>query len=201
MTLASIAAQLNCAARFAPRGSALPALWLLSDTLRLADPRAAIGRLPAGAGFIFRHYDHPQREALARTLLRLCRKRRIIFLLAGDWQMAVRIQADGAHFPEALAHHARAIRRIKPDALVTVAAHGLYAAHRARRVGADAALLSPVFATQSHPGGDVLGTVRFADIARKSPLPVIALGGVTPANARRLKGSGAVGIAGISGIA
>lgn len=200
MRLAKLAVQLKCAARPARYGGALPALWLLSDMQRPADPRDALLRLPAGSGFIFRQYDHPQREAMARVLLRLCRKRRILFLLAADWRMALRIGADGAHFPQALAHRARALRRLKPDAVVTVAAHGWRALHDAHRFGAGAILLSPVFATQSHPGAPVLGPVRFAKLARAAALPVFALGGIDASNARRLTGSGAAGIAGISGI-
>jgi thiamine-phosphate pyrophosphorylase len=56
----------------------------------------------------------------------------------------------------------------------------------ARRLGADAALLSPVFPTRSHPGGAVLGPVRFRLLARQARLPVIALGGMTGAKARAL---------------
>ena len=200
MTLARLAAQLKRTSRFAHCGSRLPALWLVSDTLRLPDPRNAILRLPAGSGFIFRQYDHPERERMAQTFLRLCRKRRIVFLLAGDWRMALRIHADGVHFPQGQAHQARAIRTVRPDAIVTVAAHNLRSMHRAHHFGADAILLSPVFATQSHPGGAVLGPARFAHAAHKFPVPVIALGGLNRGNVRRLKGSGAAGIAGISGL-
>ncbi len=200
MTLAKLAAQLKCASRFARRERALPALWLVSDTQRLPNPRDAILRLPTGSGFIFRHYDHGDREAMARTLLRLCRKRRIVFLLAGDWRMALRVGADGAHFPERLAHQARAMRAVKPDAMVTVAAHGLRGMRRAHQFGADAIMLSPLFATQSHPGAAPLGPVRFAKLTRAARAPVIALGGIGAANARRLQGSGATGIAGISAI-
>lgn len=200
MSLASLAAQLNIASRQARSARAVPSLWLLSDAERLADPRPALRRLPPGSGFIFRHYDHADREAMARTLRRLCRKRRIVFLLAGDWRMALRVAADGVHFPEKLAYQAGAMRRVKPDAMVTVAAHNLRSMHRARIYGADMVLLSPIFATQSHPDGAVLGAVRFAAIARTSRLPVMALGGLNARNARRLKGSGAAGIAGISGL-
>lgn len=198
--LARLAAQLKHASRFAHCRNRLPALWLVSDTLRLPDPGDAILRLPAGSGFIFRHYDHADREAMARKLMRLCRQRRIVFVLAGDWRMALRIHADGVHFPEALAHQARAIRTVRPDAMVTVAAHGFRSMHRAHYFGADAILLSPVFATQSHPGDTVLGPVRFARAAHRFSVPVIALGGLNSGNARRLKGSGAAGIAGISGL-
>lgn len=200
MSLASLAAQLNIASRQARNARAVPSLWLLSDAERLADPRPALRRLPPGSGFIFRHYETEGREALARELLALCRQRRIHFLLAGDWRMALRLRADGVHLPEYLAHRARAIHAALPGALVSAAAHHARAVHRARIYGADMVLLSPIFATQSHPGGAALGTVRFAAIARTSRLPVMALGGLNARNARRLKGSGAAGLAGISGI-
>jgi len=199
-TLAGFAAQLNCAARPTGKRVALPRLWLLSDTQRLPDPGDAIQHLPAGAGFIFRHYEHLGRESLARKLLLACRKRRVIFLLAGDWRMALRLGADGVHLPEQLGHRARAIRSARPDAIVTVAAHSARAIHRTCQHGADAILVSPVFTTASHPGAAALGAVRFAKLCHDARLPVIALGGINTRTARRLRGSGAAGMAAISGL-
>ncbi len=80
---------------------------------------------------------------------------------------------------------------------MTAAAHDAAAIRRAARHGAHAVLLSPVFATASHPGAPSLGPLRFARLARCSPIPVYALGGITAETARRLAGSGAVGLAGI----
>ncbi len=68
---------------------------------------------------------------------------------------------------------------------------------RAARAGADAVLLAPVFQTASHPDSRPLGCLRFAAWCRESPLPVYALGGVSETSRRRLKGSGAAGLAGI----
>lgn len=57
---------------------------------------------------------------------------------------------------------------------------------------ADYATLSPVFATLSKPGyGPALGP----DALRGAPLPVYALGGVTPGNAACCRDAGAVGLA------
>lgn len=200
-TLAGFAAQLNCAARPVDKHKGLPLLWLLSDALRLRDPASAIQRLPAGSGFIFRHYEYQGRENLARKLRLACRRRRIIFLLAGDWRMALRVGADGVHLPEWSGHQARAIRTARPEALVTVAAHSERAIHRAYRQGADAVMVSPVFTTASHPGASALGAVRFAKLRHGARLPVIALGGINTHTARRLRGSGATGLAAISGLA
>ena len=87
----------------------------------------------------------------------------------------------------------------KPGWLVTAAAHSPQALVLARRAGADAALLSPVFPTASHPGAPALGLMRFASWCRCSPIAVYALGGITSQNSRRLQGTGAKGIAGIGG--
>ena len=47
-------------------------------------------------------------------------------------------------------------------------------------------MISPVFPTRSHLGGEALGANRFHALARTSPLPVIALGGMDADRARDL---------------
>ena len=69
-TLAEAAAGLKRAA-----GSPLPALVLMTDSARLADPLPAARALPAGSAVILRHYGAPDREALARRLAALARRR------------------------------------------------------------------------------------------------------------------------------
>lgn len=185
-------------------GNGLPRLILMTDEKRLADPRAAVGRLPRGAAVILRHYGVPDRAALARDLADLCRRRGLRLIVAGDWRLAAAIGAGGVHLPEGLARRgppAWGGGQMKPSGfLVTAAAHSPAALWRAARAGADAALLSPVFATASHPGAAVLGPLRFARWCRAAPLAVYALGGITPSTARRLAGSGLAGIAGIGAL-
>jgi thiamine-phosphate pyrophosphorylase len=48
-------------------------------------------------------------------------------------------------------------------------------------------MLSPVFATRSHPGAESLGQVRFRLLARFASVPVIALGGMTRRRAAALE--------------
>ncbi len=52
-------------------------------------------------------------------------------------------------------------------------------------------------ATRSHPDARTLGLARFAWLARRTPLPVIALGGMNEARGKRLASFGAYGWAGI----
>lgn len=206
MTLTDLARRLN--SRAAPRtgGKALPPLLLLTDDARGPEPLAAAARLPGGCGVVLRSYGMAaeDRLALARRLAAVCRSRGLVFLVAGDVALASAVGADGLHLAEGVARHgvlapALAWRR-RRGALLTVACHGQGALRRATAIGADAALLSPVFPTRSHPGAKPVGPLRFAAWCRRAPLPVYALGGVRVDLARRLVGSGVIGVATVGGV-
>lgn len=174
----------------------------MTDRVRLANPEAAIRQLPRRSAVILRHPDPAERERLARHLLGICRSRDLRLMIAGDAPLANTIGAGGLHLPEQLLRYGRrgwrGMRR--PGWLVTAAAHSPAAIQRAARAGVDAVLLSPVFATASHPGAKPLGLLKFARLVRQSPVPVYALGGISAATAPRLAGTGAAGFAAIDGL-
>lgn len=66
--------------------------------------------------------------------------------------------------------------------------------------GADWMVVAPVFATASKPGAPTLGLDGLATVCRHVPLPVLALGGVTPENAAMLLRAGAWGVAACSAV-
>ncbi|HYM33208.1 MAG TPA: thiamine phosphate synthase [Candidatus Cybelea sp.] len=169
----------------------------MTDERRLPDPVPAIRRLPRGSGVIFRNYGDASRRALAAVIAPICRERRIMLLVAGDAVLAAAVRADGVHWPEASMRRPR--RRMRPRWIVSVAAHSLPAIRRAR--GADQVLLSPVFATASHPGAEPLGTLRFAALCRRSGVPVVALGGIDDGSAQRLRPASHAGFAAIGALA
>lgn len=70
----------------------------------------------------------------------------------------------------------------------------LLAAHTS---GADYVTLSPVFRTQSHPGAAPIGLEALAEACRVSPLPILALGGVTRETTAACLQAGAHGVAAI----
>ena len=193
-TLAEAATRLKRSA-----GSALPALALMTDEARLADPLPAASALPPGSAVILRHYGAPERASLARSLAAVARRRGLVLLVGEDPALARRVGAHGVHLPERAIGRAGAVRW-HGDWLITAAAHSPAALQAIASAGVDAALLSPVFATASHPHVRALGPHRFAALVRHAPIPVYALGGIDRARARLLQGSGAVGIAGIGGL-
>lgn len=176
------------------RGTGLPSRFFMTDDRRSPDPVAIAAHLPRGTAIIFRHYADARRADRATELALLCRRHGLILLVSADRKLAWRLHA-GLHLPEGLAR-GRTFRRV-PGQLLTIAAHGRAGLVRAQCLHADAALVSPVFATRSHPGARALGVVRFAALVARAGQPVIALGGVAAKQVRRLAGTGAAGIAGI----
>ena len=178
----------------------LPALVLMTDLARLPDPVAAAWQLPRGAAVILRDAGHPAQADLGKALAQVARRRGLILLVSSDAELAARLHAEGLHLPEAEVHRAPGLRRRHPRWLITGAAHSRAALNKAGRLGLDAVLLSPVFATASHPGGDFLGPLRFHALAQGQHLPVLALGGVDAASVRRLP-KGTAGCAAIGALA
>jgi thiamine-phosphate pyrophosphorylase len=179
-------------------GSALPALVLLTDDERLADPIAATHALPRGSMVILRARDGAQRANLAATLLPLMRTRKIKLLIANDAGLAVRIGADGIHLPQRQARDATHWRALHPGWIITAAAHALSAIH-VKHV--DALFVAPVFATQSHPDKQHLGPLRLRLIAQQSRVPVYALGGINATTAEQLSGAKLAGLGAIGALA
>jgi thiamine-phosphate pyrophosphorylase len=159
----------------------MPQLWLLTDARTEASLPRALARLPRGAGLIFRHYHLPPatRAARFRALARLARQYGIAAAWAGSAAEARAIGADACYGPPALLARGPALPRL-------VTAHSLREIAAAGRARAGAVLLSPVHPTRSHPGGKVLGPLRFRLLAARCPVPVIALGGMTARRARAL---------------
>jgi thiamine-phosphate pyrophosphorylase len=157
-------------------------------------------RLPRGAGVVYRAFGDPLAEARGRRMVLTARRCGLRLLVGADAGLAARIGADGVHLPERAATKALAIRRARPGWIVTCAAHSTAAIARARRVGADAAVVSPVFPSASPSAGHPFGPLRLAQIVTGAGLPVYALGGVNAVTARRLIKSGVAGLAAVEAL-
>lgn len=165
----------------------IPTHWLMTDE-RMGDALwDALGRVPRGGGVIFRHYslDARARRALFQRVIRVTRQRRLMLIAAGTDHLG----------PRVVGRHGRVstcAREIK-----SWPAHNLREVIAARRARADMVLISPVFATRSHPGKASLGLARATFLARQTAIPAIALGGIDHRKFRRLKRLGFHGWAGV----
>ncbi|MEL6363517.1 MAG: thiamine phosphate synthase [Pseudomonadota bacterium] len=183
-------------AETAPRPTFASSL-IITGADRGFDPMTAIEAAPRGAAILIRDYDRADRRAFAAGVADAARRAGLHVLVARDARLAADIGACGVHLPEALSSQAPPLKR--RGLIVSIAAHSPAALRRAAAMGADAALLSPVFVTQSHPEAEGLGVLRAAACAARTGAPVFALGGIDHRYARRLIGTGFAGVAAISG--
>ena len=191
------------ARRFGAEGA--PSLIGMTAPARLPDPEKALAALPPGNILIWRAYGARLRREDVQRIAHAAESRNCLLLLAGHPRLAT--HAHGIHLAERMLTdpltdgYLMDLRAQRPDFIVTVATHSEVAMERAARACVDAVLLSPVFATESHPGRPHLGIVRTASLARKASslgMACYALGGITTENdVRRLKETGVTGIAGI----
>jgi len=89
-----------------------------------------------------------------------------------------------------------AARRLRAEWWIGRSVHTFAEADGAKAEGADYLLVGPVYPTATHPDRPPLGLDTLAQIANLG-LPVIAIGGIGPAQAREVKAAGAYGAAAI----
>ncbi|MDX9706513.1 MAG: Nudix family hydrolase [Azospira sp.] len=132
------------------------------------------------------------REAFARAVLALARRHGALVVVNDDAGLARRIGADGLH----LSAHALRQCATRPDfAWVGASCHDAEELRRATQLDLDYALLGPVKPTPTHPQAASLGWTAFARLIEHSPLPVFALGGMSPDALSEAWGHGAHGVA------
>ena len=113
--------------------------------------------------------------------------------------VALAAGAAGAHLP-AGSPAAKIWRAVTPPGfLIGVSCHGLGDVRAAEGDGADYVVFGPVFPPRSKaPALPPRGLSGLAEAARAVRIPVLALGGITAANAQACVNAGAAGIAAIS---
>jgi thiamine-phosphate diphosphorylase len=151
--------------------------------------RSALSVLPRGAAGVQLRQPLPPRALLkmARGLREICTDFEAPLLVNDRADVALAAGADGVHLPASgmTARDARALG-------LAIVGQSVHTPEEAARSEADFCVFAPVFET---PGKTAQGLGALAQAARATPLPVFALGGVTPDNAARCIEAGARGVA------
>lgn len=172
----------------------------VSDAAWLAALARLLQLLVPGEGLQVRAKGVPASEAdeLFAKARRATAAASVPVLLNGSRKRAVRLGFEGAHLPEA------ELRAMTPEcsakcAITGASVHSSEARRLAEAAGVDFVLVGPVFDPGSKPGRGQ-GIDILAAIAREATVPVLAIGGITPARVAECLGAGARGVGVVSGI-
>ncbi|MCY9657654.1 DUF561 domain-containing protein [Paenibacillus chondroitinus] len=106
----------------------------------------------------------------------------------------------GLHLPESSSQLLEIRNSYQSACRIGVSVHSTEEAVKREREGADYVLYGHIFATGSKLGVEPRGLEQLGNVARQVTIPVIAIGGITPARVRPVLAAGASGIAVMSGI-
>lgn len=150
-----------------------------------------------------REKDLAVRELLevALELRRLCDRYRARLLINDRLDVAIAARADGVHLPADSFRIADARALLGPSSLIGLSTHQPAEVAEAAREGADFVVFGPVYRPLSKTGyGEPRGAAGLRAACRSAPIPVFALGGITPARVREIAGAGAAGVATIGAV-
>jgi len=182
-----------------------PIVCLITDRRRLADPGpdAVLRQVRRAAADGIQLVQIRERDLDARALYDLCQRAvdsvrgtatRVIVNDRLDIALAARahgVQLRGSSFAAAR------VRSVVPHGfLIGQSVHSPEEAAVAR--AADFLLFGTVFATASKPGLSAAGLQALTDAARATPVPILAVGGVSATNVLHLLEAGAAGFAAIT---
>jgi thiamine-phosphate pyrophosphorylase len=138
----------------------------------------------------------------AESLRALTREAGIPFIVNDRVDIGIAVDADGVHVGEDDLPVEAARRLVGPGKIVGASAGSIDAAAAAIAAGADHLGVGPVYEARGTKAdaGPPVGLTLVHEVAARSPIPIVGIGGITAANAGAVIDAGAAGVAVISAI-
>jgi thiamine-phosphate pyrophosphorylase len=182
-------------------------LYAIADTAILAPAalQAAVAAAIDGGARLIQYRDKggdaAARRVQAEALGRLCSDRRVPLVVNDDVALARGIGAAGVHLGRGDSGLTAARQVLGPKALIGVSCYNeLDRAVRAQNQGADYVAFGSFFSSPTKPNAVRADLALLRTARRTLRVPIVAIGGITPANVPALIEAGADAVAVISGV-
>ena len=143
---------------------------------------------------IFRNYNQKIDIKLILQLKNYCKKKGNKFLLSNNIQLAINLDLDGVYIPSFNNDKRHLSYSFKKNFIILGSAHNIYEMRTKELQCVSAIFLSSIFKKNKN----YLGINKFKLLSFLSNKPVIALGGISNDNSKKLKLTNCLGFAGIS---
>ena len=143
---------------------------------------------------IFRNYDQEINKKLILTIKDYCKKKGNKFLISNNIKLAIKLDLDGTYIPSFNKDKKHLSYSVKKNFIILGSAHNIFEMRTKELQGVNAIFLSSIFKKNKN----YLGMNRFKSLSLLCKKPLIALGGISTNNLKKLNLTGCVGFAGIS---
>ena len=143
---------------------------------------------------IFRNYDQEINKKLILTIKNYCKKKGNKFLISNNIKLAIKLDLDGAYIPSFNKDKKHLSYSFKKRFIILGSFHNAYEMRTKELQNVQAFFLSSIFKKNTN----FLGINRFKSLSYLSKKPIIALGGISSHNLKKLNLTNCHGLAGIS---
>lgn len=173
--------------------------WLRGETLYSQVEKA----LKGGATMIQLREKEMSEDAFlaeAREIKQLCGRYGVPFLINDNVAIAAAVDADGVHVGQSDMEAGDVRRKLGSGKIIGVSAQNVEQAILAEQRGADYLGVGAVFHTGTKPDASDVSYETLKAICKAVSIPVVAIGGITADNVKKLAGSGICGAAVVSAL-
>jgi thiazole tautomerase (transcriptional regulator TenI) len=190
------------------RGSGIPRLHLVTDDGVLRDPgfvQKARAVLDEGGEDLALHLRGPGTQGrdihdLAAHLREPAALSRSMLLVNDRLDVVMALGLHGAHLGQRSLAPEVARKLLGAEGVLGLSVHSGSEAMEGKEGVVDFLLAGTVYPSPSHPGGEAPGPERIREILEASPLPLLAIGGITPGRVPEVMAAGAYGVAVLTGV-
>ena len=143
---------------------------------------------------IFRNYDETIDEKLILTIKNYCKKTQNKFLISNNIKLAIKLNLDGVYIPSFNKDTKHLSYSFKKNFIILGSAHSIYEMRIKELQHVNGIVLSSIFKKNKN----YLGINKFKSLSLLTNKPLIALGGISNNNIRKLNLTSCNGFAGIS---
>ena len=143
---------------------------------------------------IFRNYNQQIDEKLILTIKKYCKKRGNKFLISNNTKLAIKLNLDGAYIPSFNKETKHLSFSYKKSFILLGSAHNINEIRTKELQGINTIFVSSLFKKNKN----YLGINKFKLLSSFSSKPLVALGGLSEDNLKKLRLTNCIGFAGIS---
>ena len=135
-------------------------------------------------GVVYRNYNDPKRETELIKIAKACKKKRYQLFVSNDIKLALKVKADGIYIPS-FNKTKKFLNLEKKNLSILGSAHNQKELQEKMSQKCRAIFLSPIFYVEKSI--NFLNVYKFNSLSRSNKVNILALGGITEHNVRKLK--------------